>query len=670
MKNINEQIKRIKSLFGDERLYGNLNETSILNEQSIGRKLAKSLSTATPLLKSFDSKLLTNFFETEIRNFDDLSKHLDQYEDIWSKVIPPSRDFDFVRDMASELNRIEKLGKLSEVSEENMDKILKGIPPEGDLRQTFMDMWLESTGKQVDEIVDVRREVVTDLKSGENILKVTDETGEVKSYGSDGKEIKIDGDISTPKKIDSDEIGESDVVDNTVATTDRLNPNGNPDVNNGKIIEAFEKGVKKTKKKGKKKLTTKQISKEINENGAILYVEGKDGKRYSVSKIDNQLVTIDENGKIVDTKTTGSKTLPKSVNPIEKGSKKFGNTKNIDYSNMDKSFGGVLRYMFPISSTSIRLVRFIFSSFVGKGFTKKRFTFFKGGTGDVGKDIANYSLRQIENALRLVEEQLFLAYIYGSYKKFEREEESPLSISDYGNKLIDYGVLLGGLWDNLSSTGKSIKDFFVSPQAINQFCKNDCEKKGISPSEVNKSSCLKECKVKYEEEKEKIEKFLESVKSLSENIEKIKSLKDMDEKQMEEFCSGDDGHKEKIISSFKNFKDGLVEYEKHLDSLDDFNMVLNYLGLETGGKDEILNKLLTPSGETERITLTNVKDFEDTINNFCIDYYNRDINPYKPIENEEGGEDNKGEGNNNIEDRMVYINVSIIPVELTSEDMA
>lgn len=669
MKTINEQIKRIKSLFGDERLYGNLNESSILNEQSIGRKLAKSLSTATPLLKSFDSKLLTNFFETEIRNFDDLSKHLDQYEDIWGKVIPPSRDFDFVRDMSSELDRIEKSGKLSEVSEEMMDDILKGIPPEGDLRQTFMDMWLESTGKQVDEIVDVRREVVTDPESGENILKVTDETGEVKSYGSDGKEIKIDGDVSTPKKLDGDEIGESDVVDNTVATTDRLDPNGNPDVNNGEIIEAFENGMKKTNRKRKKKLSTKQISKEIDENGGILYVKGKDGKMYSVSKIDNELVTIDENGKIVDTKTTGSVTLPKSTKSIEKGSKKFGNTKNIDYSNMDKSFGGIMRYMFPITSTSVRLVRFIFKGAIGKGFTKKRFTFFKGGTGDMGKDFVNVSLRQAENLIRLGEEQLFLAYIYGSYKKFEREEESPMSISDYGNKLIDYGLLLGGLWDNLSSTVKSIKDFFVSPEATNQFCKNDCEKKGIPASEVNESQCLKECKVKYEAEKEKINNFIKSVESLSENIEKIKSLKDMDEKEMENFCSGDDGDKEKIMSSLKNFKDGLVDYEKHLDDLGDFNMVLNFLGLETGGKDEILNKLLTPKGETERITLTNVEELEDTINNFCIDYYNRDVNPNKPIENEEGGEDNKGEVNNNIEDRMVYINVSIIPVEITGEDI-
>ena len=36
MKTINEQIKRIKSLFGNERLYGNLNESLILNEQGIG----------------------------------------------------------------------------------------------------------------------------------------------------------------------------------------------------------------------------------------------------------------------------------------------------------------------------------------------------------------------------------------------------------------------------------------------------------------------------------------------------------------------------------------------------------------------------------------------------------------------------------------------------------
>jgi hypothetical protein len=666
MKTINEQIKRIKSLFGNERLYGNLNESLILNEQGIGRKLAKSLPTAVPLLKIFDSKLLTNFFETEIRNFDDLAKHLNDYENIWAKVLPADANFNFIRNMTIQLARIERNGNLSTLSEETMNRILRNIPIEGDLRKTYMDMWLESTGKTVDKTVDVRREVVTDPKSGENILKVTDANGGVKSYGSDGKEIKIDGDVSTPKKLDGDEIGEKDVLDNTVATTDKLDPNGKPDVNNGELIRALESALIKLKKLKKLKITLKQLKKQISENGAIIFIKGKDGKYYSVTKIEDLIITLDEGGKIISIKKIGETDTTPTSNFIGNTSRKFGNTKNIDYSNMDKSFGGMLRYLLPLTSQIVKTIRFIFKGIGGKGFTTRRFTFFKGGTGDIGKDLANYSLRQFENTLRLGEEQLFLAYIYGSYKKFERDEESPLSISDYGNKLIDYSTIYVGIWENITGVAKSIKDSFVSTEAISQFCKNDCEKKGIPSSEVNKSSCLKECSAKFKKELEKIDLFMVSVESLPENIKKLKKLEDYDDAQIEKFCSNEDGEKEEIMNSLRDFKEGLVDYENHLDSVGDFNVILNFLGLETGGKKEILDKLLTPSGEKERITLKDVEGFEETIGNFCTDYYNKDVNPNAPIENkEEDKEEDSG-----IEDRMVYINVSIIPIELTGDDVA
>ncbi len=45
--NLNEEVNRIKSLFTEERLYGNLKENKLLTEQGIGKKLADALETAS-----------------------------------------------------------------------------------------------------------------------------------------------------------------------------------------------------------------------------------------------------------------------------------------------------------------------------------------------------------------------------------------------------------------------------------------------------------------------------------------------------------------------------------------------------------------------------------------------------------------------------------------------
>ena len=85
---LNEEINRMKSLFNDSRVHGNLNESILLTEQGIGKKLMKALSSVAVVLKGFDPKLLTNFLETEIKNFDDLTRHLNQYDTIWKKNYP------------------------------------------------------------------------------------------------------------------------------------------------------------------------------------------------------------------------------------------------------------------------------------------------------------------------------------------------------------------------------------------------------------------------------------------------------------------------------------------------------------------------------------------------------------------------------------------------------
>ena len=55
---LNEEFNRMKSLFNDSRVHGNLNESILLTEQGIGKKLMKALSSVAVVLKGFDPKLL------------------------------------------------------------------------------------------------------------------------------------------------------------------------------------------------------------------------------------------------------------------------------------------------------------------------------------------------------------------------------------------------------------------------------------------------------------------------------------------------------------------------------------------------------------------------------------------------------------------------------------
>lgn len=697
---LNEEINRMKSLFNDSRVHGNLNESILLTEQGIGKKLMKSLSNVAVVLKGFDPKLLTNFLETEIRNFDDLNRHLNQYESIWKKIIPSSKDFDYVKDMASELTRIQTKGTLNQLDEKLIKDILKGIPEEGGLREAFLDMWLESQGKSIKNVPDnTQRVVVKDVKTGENVLHVKDNSGNIKTYKEESGKLKEVDDYDVKKAendfvsggddVTTSSISDGDVTGNVKSTSEPINPKGNPDVTQGQMIGLIEKAMELLAKKGEtpKPISNKGLEEGIT-NGGTLVVKGQDGKYYTVEKVDNTIVTIDGDGNIIDIKELGTTNTTPKPDPIETGNNKYGD-KNItpaDTKNMDKSLLGVLRYLFPVTSTGVKVVRWVGgkTSLLPPGFTKDRFTFFPGAAGDLTK-LKTY-LRWKESAGRLIVEQMFLAYFYGSYKEYQRGEEKPFALDTFFTKKVPAYVfflkdtVVDGLVDNIDG----VIEYFSSAEADNEWCKNYCEtEEGIDPSKVTESPCFKKCTTKIEETKKTFEELKKEVEDYSNTLKEIGKLEDMDEAEIEKFCSGADGKKLKLTNSITKMKKGILTFEESVEKQKEDNQVVGFLVDYAGlGKestiDDVLEKVLTPPGEKERISVSQLEDLQTQIDQRCIDWYNKDQGGEIPINNDgpvndDSGDDNGVDGEDKSTEEksdMVYLNMSIIPIEIVGDEEA
>ena len=98
-KNLNEQITRIKSLFGDNRIHGNLIDEGIesskplLSEQGWKKRLLNQLKgvdvgsnvykNIRKSLSSVDDIVSTKFLNYQVRNIGDMVRYIDEFESIW-----------------------------------------------------------------------------------------------------------------------------------------------------------------------------------------------------------------------------------------------------------------------------------------------------------------------------------------------------------------------------------------------------------------------------------------------------------------------------------------------------------------------------------------------------------------------------------------------------------
>ena len=251
---LNEEINRIKSLFNEGRLYGNLvdKEEEIITEQ---RKFLSNITDAFSIaLKTTDPKILKkfqDFMNVEIRNVDDIIKHVEDFEDLWRIVVPNLNTSKVKENLDRVKNAIEE-GKLKDLSRENLfDNVLPGFPEKGGMRDMIHNFWKEAKGESINLPEKVETRIVkTDPNTGALVIGTKNEKGVIVYKNKKGGEAFIENPPKQEKgtgkpKNSGVEIEDAQWVDLTEKKTlDELNGgsfNGtkeNIDNINGSVDEA------------------------------------------------------------------------------------------------------------------------------------------------------------------------------------------------------------------------------------------------------------------------------------------------------------------------------------------------------------------------------------------------------------------------------------------------
>jgi hypothetical protein len=157
-KLLTEELKRIKSLFTEERLYGNLvDKENILTEQG-GRTFGKlgrymdDVSANMPKLKNADVRYkgtIEAMQNYRINDTNDLFKHLEEFGDVW-RIIVPDKDLTSAKKILQIINT-QYAGDLTKV--DLFKKNANGIMPiqyitrEGGIRQMVLNLVNSEGGK-------------------------------------------------------------------------------------------------------------------------------------------------------------------------------------------------------------------------------------------------------------------------------------------------------------------------------------------------------------------------------------------------------------------------------------------------------------------------------------------------------------------------------------------
>lgn len=85
-----------------------------------------------------------NFLNTEIKSFDDLGKHLNDYKSIWKST---GIDWDYTNKVVINFKKWSDSGFLKTADDKLILQVINDLPTEGDLKGIVFDLWKESKNK-------------------------------------------------------------------------------------------------------------------------------------------------------------------------------------------------------------------------------------------------------------------------------------------------------------------------------------------------------------------------------------------------------------------------------------------------------------------------------------------------------------------------------------------
>ena len=717
--NLNEEMNRIKSLFTEERLYGNLRENKLLTEQGIGRRLADALETASSsvakAIKNVDPKLATNFLNSEINTFGDLAKHLNEYKSLWKSM---GIDWDYANDAVLSFKKWSDSGFLKTADDKLILQVINDLPAEGDLRGMVFDLWKESKGKYTPAKTNPKTTIVTKSNTGENVVHKVETVGgkeKIETYRIEGDTIKKDDTYDTnnaSKEVNDhyDGVDGGSSAGSTRVTTDEINANGNPDNIKGEIITAIEEGFKQLGNKSGKEMGVDQVIKEID-GGKVLMIKTSDGKIKIINTVEMVELTLDESGNIISQKslkpidTTPTKSPVRdeggniveptdSDSPITQGTvvdNTTGSKSNFG-SKIAGTIGQGFRWTFPTISQSLKFI-----SLLGPGrkfYSKQRFSFVdlaipsKGDYSDVIKSGLKIAP---ELPARIVAEQIALITLYTTYKTIERgglpkdESITTTALADYWNsniwKFHPINLIPSALVWWYEDVADLRKDAYSG-------CRAKCEKK-MSAAEVTNSECFKECKGKVDSLFSKIDKFKEDLKEFQTEYVTLSNIKEWNQQEIEDFCNDRGGKATKIKERISNLKKSLTDLDGEVKTtfesgkLKDRQWVLYFTDLF--GKvipgipnlptyDEMMEKLLPKSQvDGQPLNLQKIQELENKLNTACSEYWNkkREVDAgseggviVDPDDFDGDVDTNKVIDQNELDNMFGKIEVSIEPIEI------
>ena len=86
-----------------------------------------------------------NFYNTEIKSFDDLAKHLNDYKSIWKST---GIDWDYTNKVVINFKKWSDSGFLKTADDKLILQVINDLPTEGDLKGIVFDLWKESKNKK------------------------------------------------------------------------------------------------------------------------------------------------------------------------------------------------------------------------------------------------------------------------------------------------------------------------------------------------------------------------------------------------------------------------------------------------------------------------------------------------------------------------------------------